>query len=122
MTVYEALNVTGTYSGTVSAGTGTPTSTVTAVLVQSAAPNSDGEYTLSGTVTSVGACNSTLTFNQGLVFGNEAQSFPYPQDPVPNDGFVAVIPAYDTEFFPIAIFIQPTGCGPGQYEGTLNRQ
>lgn len=119
---YQLLNLTGTFSGTVNTGTGMPNSTVTAVLVQSATPDSDGIYSLSGTITSVGPCTWTLTFAQGQVFGDEAQSFPFPPDPVPYDSFVAELPAYNAQFIPIAGLFQPTGCAAGAYWGNLTRQ
>jgi hypothetical protein len=81
LNAFQVPNVTGTYSGTlmqlfVNSTDTAPTVSVTATLAESTTPNSDGEYALSGTVTATGACNTTITFTQGMVVGESLQSYP----------------------------------------------
>lgn len=116
LTAFEVMNVTGTYIGTatqiypIPSGSA-PTSNVTAILIQSDVPNGDGQYPLSGTITSTGACNSTLTFNQGLVYGDTIQSYPGPMFPMPTGSFTGfALPSSNHAVFSGNLY-QFTGCG-----------
>jgi hypothetical protein len=116
LNAFRVQNVTGTYVGIatqmipIPSGPA-PTSNVTAVLVQSATPNSDGQFALSGTITSTGACNSTLTFNQGLVYGDTIQSYPAPMFPMPTGSFTCfVLPNSNQAVFSGNLY-QFVGCG-----------
>jgi hypothetical protein len=126
VTFFQLANVTGTYSGAaqlfqVPIGSG-PTSTVTAVLVQSDTPNADGQYPLTGTITMTGACTATLTFNQGIVSGDQLQSYPGSFNPVPPNSFTSSTTAFSNQVLLGGILDQLTGC-PGSYiVHVLNRQ
>lgn len=75
-------NLTGTYTGTLTQviippGSGTtpaPTLAVTASLTQSATPDGHGVYPLTGTITTTGACTSTIPITNGIVTGETVQS------------------------------------------------
>jgi hypothetical protein len=123
-------NISGTYSGTmIQQPSGSLRSTVTVVLNQSTTPNSDGLYPLSGTVTSTGDCNSTLTFSQGLVTGDTAQSYPSidPQVGSPVITGAGPVNSYlgastNPNKFLESSINQLTGCGSTSYIGQLFRQ
>ena len=116
LTAFEVQNVTGSYVGTatqmypIPSGSA-PTSTVTAVLVQSVTANSDGQYPLAGTITSAGACNSTVTFNQGLVYGDTIQSYPGPMFPMPTGSFTGSAFPSSTQAVFSGDLYQFAGCG-----------
>ena len=70
--VFHVANITGSFTGTVQpaplAAT-SPSSTITATFVEASAPDANGKYPLSGTITSTGGCNATYTFSSGAVSG-----------------------------------------------------
>ena len=72
MAINQFAPVTGTYVGTLTSSLGSPTvsSTITAVLTQSAAPDAEGQFPLTGTVTSNGVCNGTRPLVAEVVSGN----------------------------------------------------
>lgn len=75
----QVPNVSGTYTGTLQSFTFPPrsvvqTTAVTAILVQSPTPNADGQFPLSGTVTSTDDCAGTFTFSDGIVTGEFVQT------------------------------------------------
>lgn len=77
LNIFSVSNITGTFTGTVTAGPLSnpgPSSTITATFVQASAPDANGKYPLSGTITSTGGCNATYTFSSGVVSGGMAQS------------------------------------------------
>jgi hypothetical protein len=76
LTIFPVPNITGTFTGTTIGPLGNPgpSSTITATFVQSSAPDANGKYALSGTISSTGDCNATYTFNSGAVSGDIAQS------------------------------------------------
>jgi hypothetical protein len=77
LTIFPVSNITGTFTGTATAGplnNPSPSSTITATFVQASTPDANGKYPLSGTITSTGGCNATYTFSSGAVSGDMAQS------------------------------------------------
>jgi hypothetical protein len=72
MAINQFAPVTGTYVGTLTSSLGSPTvsSTITAVLTQSSTPNAEGQFPLTGTVTSSGVCNGTRPLVAEVVSGN----------------------------------------------------
>jgi hypothetical protein len=72
MAITQFAPVTGTYVGTLTSSLGSPTvsSTITAVLTQSATPDAEGQFPLTGTVTSTGVCAGTGPLVPELVSGN----------------------------------------------------
>lgn len=77
LTIFSVPNITGTFTGTampVPIRNPGPNSTITATFVQASAPDTNGKYALSGTITSTGGCNATYSFNSGAVSGSMAQS------------------------------------------------
>jgi hypothetical protein len=115
----EVPNISGTYAGTLTqlGPTGTGSLTVKATLMESATPNADGKYPLSGSVTYSGDCSGTLSLTNYFVSGINVQSdsssngetfsggVPLP----PNDGLRA-------------FFNQPAGCVGILYSGNLSLQ
>jgi hypothetical protein len=120
----EFPSVSGTYSGTLTqlfpAGTGSLT--VKAVLLESTTPNADGEYPLTGTITYTGDCAGTLSFSNGIVFGDQLQSAPLSADFSTNtELFSGGIPLVGLQPLPANFFL-PAGCSVTAYNGTLTRQ
>jgi len=83
LTIFPVPNITGTFMGTTVGPLSNPgspvsnpgpSSTITATFVQASAPDANGKYPLSGTITSTGDCNATYTFSSGVVSGDMAQS------------------------------------------------
>jgi hypothetical protein len=127
LTIFAVSNITGTFTGTVSpapfSGSG-PNSTITASFVQASAPDADGKYALSGTITSTGGCNATLRFTSGIVSGSMAQSanflnniFTIPPNP-PLPVFLGSITPATPQPAIIGTFTFG-GCG-SSYTGVLN--
>jgi hypothetical protein len=123
VTAFEVANFSGTYTGTatqlVPTPTGTaPTANVTLVVTQSNTPNSDSEFPLTGTLTSIGACNSTLTFTQGVVYGDQIHSY----QPTPSaNSFIGIAETSNQQIL-VGNLEQLTGCGATVFVGTLTRQ
>ena len=83
LTIFSVPNITGTFMGTTVGPLSNPgspvsnpgpSSTITATFVQASAPDGNGKYPLSGTITSTGDCNATYSFSSGAVSGDMAQS------------------------------------------------
>jgi hypothetical protein len=78
LNIFSVSNITGTFTGTLTAvsinNPPPPSSTITATFVQASAPDANGKYPLSGTITSTGGCNATYTFSSGAVSGDSAQN------------------------------------------------
>jgi hypothetical protein len=129
--VFKVANITGTYTGTFTQffpPTGTiPNASITAILIQSATPNSDGEYPLSGTITATGGCNTTITFTQGIVAGGSAQSYPGLQTglqfppPPPFTNFQGHVFLGSQAQALIGSIQQPNGCPGNPFTGVLTR-
>jgi hypothetical protein len=127
LTILSVPNITGTFTGTAqpvpSTATGT-NSTITATFVQASAPDANGKYALSGTITSTGGCNATYTFSSGAVSGDGAQSayfltntFSIPPNP-PIPVFLGSIAPATPRASIIGIFTFG-GCA-SSYQGVLN--
>ena len=122
--IAEFAPATGTYTGVLNAldlTTGLPVAgtatNVTTVLTQSTTPNSDGQFPLSGTVTTTGACISTSTLNNQVVEGGlfmQLSTTTYA--PLLSGG----ISPQGTML--IADFIPGAPCSSNVYSGTLTRQ
>jgi hypothetical protein len=127
LTILSVPNITGTFTGTATAGPPSnpgPNSIITATFVQSSAPDANGKYALSGTITSSGGCNATYSFSSGAVSGDMAQSayfltntFSIPPNPPIPVFFGAIAPATPRASV-IAIFTFG-GCA-SSYQGVLN--
>jgi hypothetical protein len=123
---FQVPNVTGTYTGTLTqliipAGPSPvgPLS-VTAILVQASAPNADGQYPLTGTITATGGCSATLSFNQGIVYGAEFQSFANPSNLLPVTGLFFLGNAGPGNAHGIIVtFEDASACGAGLFNGVL---
>ena len=126
---YRVPALTGTYAGILTAlgplSTGGTLHT-TATFTQSTAPNSDGEYPVSGTITATGDCSATLSFASGLLtgdaFASVPQTFTFGTPPIPT--FTAAI-APGTGTTAVSIlggFLEPTGCPSQDYSGSLALQ
>ena len=77
MAILQFAPVTGTYVGTLtSPGSPTVSSTITAVLTQSATPDATGQFPLTGTVTSNGVCNGTRPLVTEAVSGGAISTAP----------------------------------------------
>jgi len=125
-TAFEFANFSGTYTGTATqvlpTPTGTaPTANVTLVLTQSKTQNSDSEFPLTGTLTSTGACNSMLTFTQGVVYGDQIHSYPPPDSAVPPDSFLGLAETSNQQIL-VGNLEQLTGCGATVFVGVFTRQ
>jgi hypothetical protein len=116
--------VTGTYTATfntlnltaITLEPGTATN-LTAVLSQSATPNADGQFPLTGTITATGACSGTFSIGNQLVSGGELLPPATAPQPTALVGGVDPTAAYlVTSFGPIL------ACGSQTYSGTLTRQ
>ncbi|HZL26996.1 MAG TPA: hypothetical protein VFC39_10750 [Acidobacteriaceae bacterium] len=115
----EVPNISGTYAGTLTqvAPQGTGSLTVKATLMESATPNVDGKYPLSGSVTYSGDCSGTLSLNNYLVFGVNIEGVPSLSGQI-FSGAVALGPTK-----PLLAFItEPTGCPGIVYNGNLTLQ
>ena len=125
ITAFQVPNVSGTYAGTMTQlfpTSGSGSLAVKAVLVESSTPNADGEFPLSGTVTYTGDCSSTLSFTNGVVFGEQLQSAPIsPTFSTSTELFSAAAPLVPAEGLP-ASFFMPDGCSGITYHGSLIRQ
>jgi len=112
-------NISGTYAGTLTQGVpqGTGSLTVKATLVESTAPNADGKYPLSGTLTYSGDCSGTFTLTNYLVAGVNMQNGPF----LTGEFFTGTIPVQPTMPM-VAFFSEPTGCVGIAYNGNLTRQ
>ena len=113
----EVPNISGTYAGTLKQPTaqGTGSLTVKAMLVESTAPNADGKYPLTGSVTYSGDCTGTFSFNNGLVSGVNVQSGPGLGE------FSGSVSILATQPFFVELF-GPTGCAGLAYSGNLTLQ
>lgn len=120
--IAEFAPPTGTYTGVVNVldtATGLPVAgtatNITAALNQSTAPNADGEFPLSGTVTATGACTISFPITNEVVAGGvfmPASS---------NTGLVlggGVLPTATMLFADLL----PSTCGSQVYSGILTRQ
>jgi len=121
---FHVLDAGGTYMGTMTqripAGSGSLT--VKAVLAESATPDADGEFPLTGTVTYSGDCTGTLSFTNGVVFGEQLQSGPLsPNFSTSIQLFSAGVPLVPSQPM-TASFFKPTGCTGVSYVGNLTRQ
>jgi hypothetical protein len=130
----QIQNATGTYTGTltpgtlVSPGTG-PSAAVSLALMQSATPQSDGEFPATGSLNyTIGACSSTVPLSGavsgvGVILSATSGTFQNPQivtfigttNPV-----ATAISAGFLEFAPAPCSSDPTS--EATYTGTLNRQ
>jgi hypothetical protein len=124
MAINQFAPVTGTYIGTLTSSLGSPTvsSTITAVLTQSATPDAEGQFPLTGTVTSSGVCSGTRPLVAELVSGNGIFTVPggfsFPSSSVTG----VILPNGAT--FPVAVFgIYDLNCllAP-TLDGTLTKQ
>lgn len=96
--------------------------TVKAVLTESATPNADGEFPLSGSVTYSGDCAGTLSFTNGVVYGEQLQSGPLsPSFLTSTQLFSAGVPLTSTQTMPASFVLLP-GCTGNAYLGNLTRQ
>lgn len=118
-------NLSGTYTGvlvpvTPPAAGAASSGNVSAVLVEAAEPNADGQYPLTGTITATGACSGSFAFSQGIVYGGQVQSFPStsitPPDGASFVGFATPIPTITL------IGLQFPGCASFFSGGVLTRQ
>jgi len=128
LNIFSVSNITGTFTGTATAGLANnpgPPSTITATFVQASAPDTNGKYALSGTITSTGGCNATYSFTSGAVSGSTAQSayflsdtlsLPPPNPPVP--AFSGSITPATPQASILGAFTF-AGCG-SSYSGLLN--
>jgi hypothetical protein len=123
---FEVPSVTGTYTGTLTGelispdGPSLPPTAVTASFVQSATPNADGEYALTGTITASGNCSGTFSFSQGLVYGAQFQNVPL-TFPSPTPALLVFGNAL-TPGSSIVLEFEATPCGSLIYNGLLTRQ
>jgi hypothetical protein len=121
---FEVPNASGTYAGTMTQifPTGSGSIAVKAVLAESSTPNADGEFPLSGTITYTGDCSATLSFTNGVAFGEELQSGPISPDfSTSTELFSAGAPLRPSEPM-LAMFFLPAGCSASSYHGTLTPQ
>ena len=121
---FEIPNASGAYAGTLTEQftTGSGSITVKAVLVESATPNADGEFPVSGTITYTGDCSATLSFTNGVAFGVALQSVPIsPTFGYSTELFTANAPLIPSEPM-LASFLLPAGCSGSIYTGNLIRQ
>jgi hypothetical protein len=121
MAITQFAPLTGTYSGTLTNPINSASSsTITAVLTQSATPDSDGRFPLTGTVSSTGTCSGTLPLAPEVVSGNGIFST--------SGGFLAPNAVLEGPFLPTATSIQATveiynlNCSYPILRGTLTRQ
>jgi hypothetical protein len=127
MIISQFASATGTYTGTLNVVNqttylpipGTATA-ITAVLTQSAIPNADGQFPLTGTVSANGACNANLAFSNGIVFGNGILSQPLTGPSNPQGFFGGAIDPTATTF--TGLFEAFSNCNNQEYQGTLTRQ
>lgn len=121
MNIEQFLPLTGTYAGTLSEAL--PANglmvTVTAMLTQATAPDVDGRFPLSGTVTVSGGCAGTYTFSGPTVSGNGVYTaYVYPPPPIRFSG----------AFNPTATMLQASltlnlpGCANYYFNGPLAKQ
>jgi hypothetical protein len=129
LSAYEVPNVTGTYTGTFSqvvlvpGGSTVGSVSLTATLVQATAPNADGQYPLSGTITATGGCSDTISFNQGVVFGAGFQNFPnLGTFPLSGTFFLGNIPPDTGHISMLTTFEDVSSCGSATFNGVLTRQ
>jgi hypothetical protein len=120
--------LTGTYTGTLqlptpitfpSAQDTPPTINVSANLSQSATPNADGQFPLTGNLSVTGACTLSLPITDGIVYGQNL-SFTLSPPSAPSGSVTGLIPgtADRLSFF----FVSIPSCGQQLYYGTLTRQ
>jgi len=124
--ISQFVPATGTYTGTfnvLASGTLTPVpgtaTAITAVLTQSTTPNADGQFPLSGTITATGACTASLTFTNGIVFGDGILSQPL-TGPANQQGLF--VGAIDPTASTLTGLFDPSTCNNQDYQGTLTRQ
>jgi hypothetical protein len=117
----EFAPVTGTYTGVfnvIDTTTGLPVSgtatNVTTALVQATTPNADGQFLLSGTITTSGACTINSPINDEFVSGGVIQPFVYANPGVILTG--GIIPTGTTL---AGGFSSLSACGSQLYFGTL---
>ena len=90
MTMMQIAPVTGTYAGTLTGYNSPGTSaTVAAVLTQAAAPDADGRFPLTGTVTTTGVCPGTYSLAPEVVTGGTLMTTGTP--PFPSANIIGVI-------------------------------
>jgi hypothetical protein len=90
MTMMQIAPVTGTYVGTLTGYNSPGTSaTVTAVLMQATAPDADGRFPLTGTVTTTGICPGTYSLSPEVVTGGTLVTTGTP--PFPSANIVGTI-------------------------------
>ena len=127
----QYASTTGTYQGVLSlhdpqsgspiAGSDSP---VTITLAQSATPNPEGAFPLTGTIIASGpTCTGSFSFTSGVVFGNGVFNRLLPGNPAPSPGGLfdgAIDPTATT--LAANIYLIP-GCQTGLgSQGTLTRQ
>jgi hypothetical protein len=120
--------LTGTYTGTLqsptlitfpSAQDTTPQINIAATLTQSTAPNTDGQFPLTGSISLTGGCTISLPITDGIVYGQNA-SFTVSEPSMPSGSFTGLITAVADHLH--IFFISIPACGTQLYSGTLTRQ
>jgi hypothetical protein len=128
MTAALIPNISGNFTGTVSLlvpGQTGQAAQVTANLLQSNSPTTDGFFPLSGTVTATSpTCNLTFSFSNGLVSGIQVQSYPFGSNfgdvPSGTAYFQATASSTSTALGMQLTLAAP--CGTGNFGGSLSRQ
>jgi hypothetical protein len=124
--IAEIAPITGTYAGaydvidlTTLQHVPGSAMTLTANIVQSATPNADGQFPITGTLTATGSCNGTFLLASEVVSGGQLLAT-YPATGVPTVALLGGVEPAATylvvDFGPVA------GCGSQTYSGTLIRQ
>jgi len=127
MIISQFAPATGTYTGTFNvlvSGTLTPVpgtaTAITAVLTQSTTPNADGQFPLTGTITATGACTASLSFTNGIVFGDGILSQPLTGPSNLQGNFIGGMNPTATSI--TGLFESFSACNSQLYNGTLTRQ
>ena len=122
---YMLAGLTGTWIGTFQNTAyplgGAPTSTVTTVLVQSGSPNADGTFSLSGTVSSTGACTGSFKFATGSVLGGAFNSEVASGSSLSPNYFAGNLPRKGFTTIPLSSVSFST-CASSTYSGSLTLQ
>jgi hypothetical protein len=92
------------------------TTNVTVTLVQATAPNADGQFPLSGTITATGACSGTFPVTNEVVSGGVFMPATLTGPPAV---FAGGIPPTATM---LNADLNPSACGSQVYTGILTRQ